>query len=111
MNMNKVTTHLPFHIGDKVGQVGAVQGIEQVHLVSIVSPGAEGKVTLLHIKGEEGHIDRAGAFSDGWLVPHHLAIITKNHIGLHGAGELIICTVVEKMLYRERRNTGSHVGM
>lgn len=96
-NKNKVSTHLPLHIGNKVRQVGAVQGIGQVHLVTVMSPGAKGEVTLLLVKGEEGHVHRAGALGDGWLVPHDLAIVTENHIGLHGTGELVVCTMVENV--------------
>lgn len=52
-------------------------------------------MTLLRVEGEVGHINGAGAFGDGGLVPHDLAIITKNHVGLHGAGELVIGTVAD----------------
>ena len=92
-----VTTDLPLNVGDKVGQVSTVQGIGQVHLVSIVSPGAEGQVTLLHIEGEEGHVHGAGAFRDGRLVPHDLTVVTENNVGFHGAGEFIVRTVEEKV--------------
>lgn len=94
MCLSTAQAHLPLHVRDKVSQVGAVQGVEQVHLVAIVRPGAEGQVALLHVKREEGHVHGAGAFGDGRLVPHDLAIVANHHVGLHGAGELIIRAVL-----------------
>ena len=68
-------------------------------------------MTLLQIEGEEGHIHGAGAFGDGWLVPHYLPVVTNHHVGLHGAGKLVVCTVVEevegvKAGRRNRRSQG-----
>lgn len=91
--VNCVPTHLPLHVGDEIGQVGAVQSVEQVHLVPVVSPGAEGQVALLQVEGEEGHVHGAGALGDGRLVPHDLAVVAENHVGLHGARELVVSTM------------------
>ena len=86
--------YLPLHVGHKVGEVGAVQGVDQVHLVAVVCPGAKGESALLHVEGEEGHVHRAGALGYGRLVPHHRAVAPQHNVGLHGAGELIVRTGV-----------------
>lgn len=82
--------HLPLHVFDEIREVSAVQGIEDVHLVAIVGPGAKGQVALLVIKGEVGDIHHTGAFGDGRRIPGDQPIIAQDHIGVHRLGRFIV---------------------
>lgn len=81
---------LPFHVFDEVREVSAVQGVEDVHLIAVVGPGAKGQVALLIIKGEVGDIHHTGAFGDGRCIPGDQTIISQDHIGIHRLGRFIV---------------------
>ena len=82
--------HLPLHVFNEVGEVSTVQGVEYVHLIAIVGPGAKGQVALLIIKGEVGDVHHTGAFGDGWCIPGDQPIIPQDHIGVHGLRRFIV---------------------
>ncbi|TNN72970.1 Olfactory receptor 4Q2 [Liparis tanakae] len=81
-------THLPLHILYQVSQVSALQGVQDVQLVTVVGPGAVREPALLSVEGEEGHVHSAGALCDCGGIPHNLAIMPDHHIGVHGASEV-----------------------
>ena len=82
--------HLPLHVFNEVGEVSTVQGIEDIHLIAIVGPGAKGQVALLIIKGEVGDVHHTGAFGDGWCIPGDQPVIPQDHIGVHGLRRFIV---------------------
>lgn len=92
------TQHLPLHIFHQVSQVSTLHGIQDVQLVTVVGPGAVGEPALLSIEGKERHVYFAGTLGDGGGIPRHLAVMSDDHIGVHGASETIVCTEKQREL-------------
>lgn len=75
---------------------GAVADMLQVHLLSIVGPGAELHEALLNVKRKVLHVDGAVTFVDGGWFPHDLAVEIYCGLGFKRHYEGTISTVEEK---------------